>query len=386
MYLINSSAVLFWVSFSVIVYTYLGYPFLLYIYGSLKKCRVNKETITPSVSLIIAAHNEEQNIAEKLQNSLELDYPSEALEIVVASDGSNDQTNDIVASYSGRGVKLLALPRRGKIFALHDAITESKQEILVFSDANTIYNKHALRNLIRNFADPEVGGVCGNQLHLKKDGKDNIAKGERLYWNYDKWLKRMETATGSIVSADGAIYAIRKALYRRPPSSATTDDFALSTGVVEQGFRLVFDSEALAFEEAVPRANEEFRRKVRIINRGLRGIIMRKKLLNPFRYGFYSVVLFSHKLIRRMVPIFLIVLFLSSIILSSTNNHYLLFTIAQAVFYSLAFISYFLRNTPVGQFKVFYIPFFYCLANIASLVAIWKLMSGERIELWQPQR
>jgi len=386
MHSITLSAALFWLSFTIIVFTYFGYPLLLYIYGSLKKCRVHKETITPSISLIIAAHNEEQNIAEKLQNSLELDYPADALKIVVASDGSDDQTNDIVASYSGKGIKLLALPRRGKIFALHDAIADSEQEVLVFSDANTLYHKHALHNLVRNFADPQVGGVCGNQLHLKNAGKDNIAKGEKLYWNYDKWLKTMETATGSIVSADGAIYAIRKVLYRRPPSSATTDDFALSTGVVEQGFRLVFDSDALAYEEAVPRAKEEFWRKVRIINRGLRGIIMRKALLNPFQYGFYSLVLFSHKLIRRMVPIFLITLFLSSVILSSTNKYYLLFTIAQAIFYSLALISYFLRNTSMGQLKVFYIPFFYCLANIASLVAIWKLISGERIELWQPQR
>jgi cellulose synthase/poly-beta-1,6-N-acetylglucosamine synthase-like glycosyltransferase len=196
----------------------------------------------------------------------------------------------------------------------------------------------------------------------------------------------METATGSIVSADGAIYAIRKVLYRRPASSAITDDFALSTGVVEQGYRLVFESDALAYEEAMPRAKEEFWRKVRIMNRGLRGIILRKRLLNPFQYGFYSVVLFSHKLIRRLVPIFLITLFVSNITLSSTNEFYFLFLIAQVVFYSLASISFFLRNTSVGHLKLFYIPFFYCLANIASLVAIWKLVSGERIELWQPQR
>ncbi len=376
----------FWISIIIIFYTYIGFPLLLTIVGYIKNRSVSKAPIQPSVSLIIAAYNEAAGISKKLENSLNLDYPSDKLEIIVASDGSSDETDNIVRSYAEKGIKLMSFPRRGKIFALNDAVSRCTGEILVFSDANTQYHPESIKKLVANFTDPEVGGVCGNQVHTDKLENDNTASGEKLYWSYDKWLKRMETLTGSIVSADGAIYSIRRALFRLPESTAVTDDFAISTGVIDQGYRLVFESEALAAEDAAPEAKKEFGRKVRIMNRGLRGVYLRKNLLNPFNYGFYSVILFSHKLLRRLVPLFLFNLIIMSILLSGESIFFFSFMIAQIVFYVWAGISYKLRDTKLGQHKIFYIPFFYCLANAASLVAIFKLLSGTKIERWQPQR
>lgn len=381
-----SMVILFWLSVATILYAYIGFTLLLFLVGWLKNRQVNKQAVTPPLTLLIAAYNEEKSIAQKIENALSLDYPREQLEIIVASDGSSDRTDEIVQQYHDRGVILMSFPRRGKIFALNDAIAQARGEIIVFSDANTFYDTRALLELAGNFADPEVGGVCGNQGHFKKKTRDNASKGESLYWNYDKSLKRFETRTGSIVSADGAIYAIRKSLYEMPPSTAVTDDFAISTGVIEKGYRLVFDSEARAFEDAMPGAEEEFRRKVRIMNRGLRGVLMRKKLLNPFRYGFYSLTLFSHKVLRRLVPFFLILLFIASLALSAASPFYLAAAVAQGLFYLWAGISYLMRRRNIGGSKLFYIPFFYCMANLAAMVAVLNLLAGKKIELWNPQR
>ncbi len=376
----------FWVSVGAIGYSYAGFSLLLLVWGKLKNRRVYKRPVTPAMSLIIAAYNEEQGIAQKIENSLTLDYPPEFLEIIVTSDGSTDRTNEIVQSFAERGVKLLRFSRRGKIFALRDAVARANGEILVFSDANTEYHPLALRKLAENFADPEVGGVCGNQKHKKHKTGDNASAGEGLYWRYDKWLKQSETLTGSIVSADGAIYAIRKSLFQMPASTAVTDDFAISTAVIEQGYRLVFESDALAYEDPMPSAEKEFSRKVRIMNRGLRGVILRKRLLNPFRHGFYSLVLFSHKILRRLVPFFLIILFCVNLLLINYATFYLATAIAQIAFYGLAIISYFLRRTRLGRAKILFIPFFYCLANAAAFIAVINLLKGKRIERWNPQR
>ncbi|MFQ5627680.1 MAG: glycosyltransferase family 2 protein, partial [bacterium] len=317
--------VIFWLSIFLIIYVYAGFPLLVVLFARLRKYEVRKEAIEPKVSLVIAAWNEERSIAKKLDNALTLDYPKEKLEIIVASDGSDDNTANIVERYRAEGVVLLDLTRRGKIFALNDAVANATGEVIVFSDANSMYAPEAISMLVRNFADESIGGVCGNQVYLKKQkGFDSTSQGESLYWNFDKWVKQKESESGSIVSADGAIYAIRRSLYLPPASAAVTDDFAISTGVVEQGYRLVFESEAIAFEEPMAAATKEFSRKVRIMNRGLRGVILRKRLLNPFQYGFYSVELFSHKVLRRLVPFFLLTAFISNILLSSLATPFLI--------------------------------------------------------------
>ncbi|MEE9169304.1 MAG: glycosyltransferase family 2 protein [bacterium] len=376
----------FWFSMAVLIYVYAGFTLLVIAYARLRNYQVRQRPITPNMTLIIAAFNEEHSISSRIENALNLNYPATKLELIVASDGSTDATEAIAESYAHKGVRLLSLHRRGKIYAVDEAVNRSSGEIIVFSDANTLFQPDALLMLARNFADPEVGGVCGNQIYVEEKCEDGSGKGENLYWSFDKWLKSMESLTGSIVSADGAIYAVRRSLYRMPANTGVTDDFAISTSVVEQGYRLVFEPGAIAYERTSSKAENEFVRKIRIINRGLRGVILRRNLLNPFRYGFYSVTLFTHKILRRTLPIFLLLLLASNVFLFSHGVHYQAALIGQVLFYGFACAGYFLRSRKPGHWKLFYIPFFYCLVNLAALSALFKLLCGKRFELWQPRR
>jgi cellulose synthase/poly-beta-1,6-N-acetylglucosamine synthase-like glycosyltransferase len=376
----------FWLAVASLTYVYAGYPALVAAVGWLRRRDVNKKPITPSVTLIIAAYNEEEGIGQRLGNALTMDYPPDALEIIVASDGSTDGTEEIVQRYADHGVRLLKLPRRGKIYALNTAATQARGEILLFSDANSICEPQALRKLVQNFADVEVGGVVGNTGYTLSSGSESSSRGERLYWNYDSCLKQLESLSGSVVSAHGGMYAIRRDLYRSVPDPAVTDDFAISTAVVEQGRRLVFESEARSYEVAVAKAGREFQRRIRLMTRGLRALLLRKRLLNPFRYGFYSVALFSHKVLRRFQAVGLLILFASSLALGPSGGLYSSAFVAQVAFYGAAGAGYLLRRTQLGHRTYLYVPFFYCMANAAALLAVAKLMLGERIALWEPQR
>jgi len=378
--------VAFWLAVGSLVYAYAGFPALVGAVGWLRRREVNKKPITPSVSLIIAAYNEEESIGRRLRNALALDYPQELLEIIVASDGSTDRTEAIVERTANPCIHLLRLPRLGKIPALNAAVAQARGEILVFSDANSMCDSKALRKLTQNFADAEVGGVVGNTGYFVSPDSESSSRGEDLYWNYDSWLKQLESFSGNVVSAHGGLYAIRRELYIPVSDPAVTDDFAISTAVIEQGRRLVFECEAHSCETAVPKAGREFQRRTRLMTRGLRALLLRKRLLNPFRYGFYSLALFSHKVLRRLLAVALLIVFAGSLALSSGGVLYSFAVAAQVVFYGAAGAGYLLRRTRLGHRKCLYIPFFYCMANAAALVAVAKLMLGERIALWQPQR
>jgi glycosyltransferase involved in cell wall biosynthesis len=382
----TAARIVFWAATAFLAYTYAGYPLLTALWARTRQRRVRKKPITPRVSLVVAAYNEAAGIGAKIENLLAIDYPKESLEVLVASDGSTDGTDAIVARYAPRGVQLLSLPRRGKLHALDAAVNRTRGDILVFSDANTHFDPQALRLLVRNFADPEVGGVCGNQRHVKRRGGDTSGDGERLYWSYDKALKALESRCGSIVAADGAIYAIRRSLYQRPPHAAATDDFVLSTAVIEQGARLVYEPEAVAWENATDDARGEFSRKVRIVTRGWRGIILRRQLLDPRRSGFYAVVLWSHKVFRRLAPVALVALFVSSLLAARHGPVYAWIAAAQLAFYALAVLGALLRGMAAGRHRGLYAPFFFVLANAAALVALLQMLRGRRIESWQPQR
>lgn len=376
----------FWLAIAFLIYAYGGFALLVAAVGLWQRRRVRKLPITPSVSVIIAAYNEEHVIAERLDNALAMDYPRDRLQILVASDGSTDQTDEIVASYAPRGVLLLSLPRRGKIRTLNAAVARATGKILVFTDANIMCRPDTLRALVANFADPSVGGVAGHTTYTLDPSSESSSLGERLYWRYDTWLKKLESQTGSIVSAHGGLYAIRRVLFRPVPDGAVTDDFAISTSVIAQGYRLVFEPDALATEVAVPQAQREFRRRVRLMTRGLRGVFLRRRLLNPRRYGFYSVVLASHKLARRLVPAALGIIAITSVAAWSAGPVYRAAVLGQGLFYGVAAAGYLLRRSPVGRLRLLYIPFYYCMANVACAIAWVHALRGRRIEVWQPQR
>lgn len=369
-----------------LAYAYGGFAAVIALAGWLKPRPVRRAPVTPRASLIIAAYNEEECIEARIHNALAMEYPRASLEIIIASDGSDDRTATIADRYAGHGVRVLRLPRAGKIHALNAAAAAATGDLLVFSDANTMCESGALLALARNFADPTVGGVAGHTGYALETRSESSSRGENLYWEYDTWLKELESLSGSVVSAHGGLYAIRRGLYLPVIDPAVTDDFAISTAVIEQGYRLVFEPQARAIEFAIPEARREFRRRVRLMTRGLRGVLLRRRLLNPARYGFYSLVLFSHKVVRRLAPLALAAIAAASAYLAPASPIYAALFAAQVAFYALAVAGFVLRRRRVGRLKAIYVPFFYCMANLASAVALIELMRGTRIALWQPQR
>lgn len=375
----------FWVTAGVAVYVYAGYPALLAAVAGLLDRRVDRRPITPRLTVIVAAYNEEDVIAEKLENLLASDYPEEPLEILVASDGSDDATEYEAERFADRGVRVLSLPRRGKAHALNVAARHASGEILVFTDANSHLTTGALRALAANFADGEVGGVVGHTGYDVPDDGESSGRGEELYWRYDTWLKKAESRTGSVVSAHGGLYAIRSAHFRPLEDGSVTDDFAISTAVVEQGRRLVFEPGARAVEEAPERAGSEFRRRIRLSVRGFRSLLLRRGLLNPVRHGFYSVVLLSHKVLRRLLPVGLLLMLSTSLALSPGRPLYQVAAALQIVFYGLAAAGYLLRDTSAGSHRLLYVPFYYTLSNAAALTGLYRMARGERITRWDPR-
>ena len=376
---------LFWLGAGTLAYTYVVFPLLVLVRAAVRPRPHRVDDSTPEVTMVIAAHNEAASIGAKLENLLSLDYPEDRLEVVIASDGSDDGTADIVQVYAGRGVRLLSLERVGKAEALNAAVAASSGEILVFSDANSIYAPDALRALVRPFADSAVGGVAGDQRYLASDGADAIAAGEQRYWNLDRALKRAESRAGNTISATGAIYAVRRSLFR-PVAPAVTDDFYISTGVIAEGYRLVFAPDAAAYEPVATTGELEWERKVRVMTRGLRGVLLRRELLDPKRHGFYAIQLLTHKLLRRTMVFPLALTAATAPLLWRRGRVYRAATVAQTCLYGLGAAGMLLARTPVGRRKAVALPAYFCFVNLASLRAVWNVVRGRRIERWAPQR
>jgi cellulose synthase/poly-beta-1,6-N-acetylglucosamine synthase-like glycosyltransferase len=376
---------LFWSATGLIAYTYLLFPLVVILRAAFRPRPHRSDEITPQVTLVISAHNEAASIGGKLENILSLDYPEDRLAVVIASDGSDDGTDAIVRGYAERGVRLVSLPRVGKAAALNAAVAEAGGEILVFSDANSMYARDAIRALVRPFADPSVGGVAGDQRYVSRNGADAVASGEQRYWDLDRILKASESRSGNAISATGAIYAVRRSLFR-PVPAGVTDDFFISTGVIAQGFRLVFAEDAVAFEPVAKKSEIEWGRKVRVMTRGLRAVVLRRELLDPRRSGFYAPQLLTHKLLRRTMVFPLAVVAVTSPLLWRRGRVYRAATRAQVVFYGLGASGLLLRGTRAGRRKLLVLPAFFCFVNAASLRAVWNVVSGHRIDRWEPER
>lgn len=379
------SGLVFFGSLATIAYAYLGFPLLLWLRSRLASHPYRVADHEPTVSLIVCAHNEAAAIGAKLENLCALDYPSDRLELIVASDGSSDGTEDRVRAYADR-VRLLALPRRGKIPTLNAAVAEAQGEILVFSDANSMYARDALRALVRPFAAPEVGGVAGDQRYSGSSRDDEGARGERTYWDLDRRLKQWQSRSGSVTSSTGAIHAVRRGLFA-PVPPGVTDDFWISTNVVARGRRLVFADDAVAWEPASSSGDLEFQRKVRIMTRGLHGVWLMRRLLNPLRHGFYAIQLLSHKLLRRLVFLPLAGLLVTSFLLWDAGPLFRLAALSQAAFYGLAALSAALPRGRGGRLvRLLALPGYFCLVNAAAVLASWNVLRGKRIDRWEPRR
>lgn len=384
MMLQNVLLLLFWGSIITILYCYVGFPLLLVARGILVGSRKIRKRPNPfpRISVIIAVYNEADVILKKIENILASNYPTKQLEIIVASDGSTDGTNDLVASFNVPEVRLLALPRQGKNIAINEAVRTAQGEILVFTDADTILHRDSLQNLVASFSDPEIGGVSGDFRHASQNVKQ---EGERAYWNYDRILKRLQSENGSVSGATGQLYAIRRTLFSPVPITVT-DDFFSAMQVVSSRHRLIFEPRAVAYGPMASSAQAEFRRKVRIITRGLHGIWFMRHLLNPFSYGFFAIQLFTHKLLRRLVVIPLILLAASAPLLWQAGWLYQAATVTQFAFHAIALAGFALQNTRLGQTKFFGIPFHFDLVYYASLIAIFNNLLGNHYSTWRPER
>jgi glycosyltransferase involved in cell wall biosynthesis len=374
----------FWGALVTIAYTYVGFPLLVFARARLRPRPARAAPIEPTVSVVLAARNEASVIEARLANLTTLDYPAGRLEVIVASDGSEDATVEISRRYADRGVRVLDLGRVGKADALTKAVAAASGEILVFTDANTVFEPGALRALVAPFADPEVGGAAGDQRYLPAVGGTDAA-GERSYWDLDRRVKLAESAAGSTVAATGAIYAIRHELFE-PVRSGVTDDFITSTAVIARGRRLVFVPDAVAWEPVAASNRLEYGRKVRIMTRGLRGVADRRSLLDPRRSGFYAIQLASHKVLRRMMALPLLVVAATAPLLWGQGLVYRLTTLGAATVASLGAVGLAAPRSRLGRHRMAALPAFFLLVNVASLEAAWNLVSGRRIDRWEPRR
>jgi len=375
---------IFWLSVAAIGYAYVGYPVLLVVLSRLRPKPVKSGHWTPSVTVIIAAYNEERDLAAKLENTLALDYPPSQLEIIVTSDCSSDRTDEIARSFAARGVRLHRQEERhGKTAAQNAAVTKARGEIIVFSDATTHYRPDVLRLMIPAFADSSVGCVTGRVIY--QDDKDsNVGSGTQSYWNYEFFLKKHESAVCSLIGVCGCMYAVRASAYI-PLYNEACSDFIIATTMVEQGLRAVYVPEAVCTEEPNRQAKRELAARVRIISQTFSDLWRNRAVLNPFRSGFYAVQLWSHKLMRYLVPVFLIAIFFASAFLATRNAFYAAVFVMQVAFYLAALVSWILEKLGVTS-GLLALPQYFVITNLASLIAFVKFLTGERYTRWEPSR
>ncbi len=374
---------IFWISVLILVYTYIGYPAIIALLTRLKPRKVNNQRMSklPKVSLVIAAHNEEKVIRQKIENSLSIDYPEELISIIIVSDGSLDRTNEIVNEFaSNPKVRLIQYqPRQGKAHALNLGVARSKSEIIVFSDANIWYEPDSIRMLVRNFSDPPIGCVCGKVLLQKPQGSTEPL-GEGAYMKYERFIHQTESRFHTMIGTDGAMYAIRRELFRPIPEDAIVDDFIIAMSVLEKNYRIFYEPEATGCEEAASSVSQEFKRKVRMIAGGFQAIGILGAVLNPLLHPIVFFQFVSHKLLRWLAPIFMLGVFITNIFLLS-NRFYQVMLFGQLLFYSIAIIATLQEN--LRKRALFYFPYYFCSLNLAATVGLKRFLTGNQPVKWE---
>jgi len=370
--------ILFWVAASLVVYTYFGYPLVLWVFAKIRSRRVLTKEFYPSVSLIIAARNEADKIRHKLDQTLALDYPAARREILVASDASDDATDEIVKEYGGHGVQLVRAPqRRGKEYVQGLAVSVATGDILVFTDAATILEPDALWRLVTNFADPTVGAVRTEDLIV--DGDDNPT-GEGLYVMYEMWVRRLEGRFHSLVGLSGSCFAIRKELCTNW-SPVLASDFMGALRAARHGYRSISDPSALGRFVTLVSPQAEMRRKIRTFLRGITVLMANLDLLNPVRYGRFAFQLASHKLLRFVMPFLLLAILTTSVLLRREPLYRPVFW-AQVGFYAFAaaggIVGRLQRNRVVRA------AYFFVMVQWAMLRAWGKYAMGQQQLTWEP--
>lgn len=372
---------IFLAAVGLIAYCYIGYPLLLGIWNSVIRSRpvtAGASDELPFVSLIIAAYKEESIILQRVQNALFMDYPADRMEILIGCDGNEDSTGDLVRTVDDPRVRLLQFPqRRGKPSVLNDCVAEARGEIIAFSDANTFWNRDALKRLVRHFADKRVGGVCGQLLLIDPDSGENV---DGLYWRYENFLKRCEGRLGALLGVNGAIYALRRDQWEPIPANAIVDDFLIGMRVHLHRKQLIFDESAIANEESAPTLQAEFHRRARIGAGGFQSLCWLLPLLNPLR-GRVAFAFWSHKVMRWFCPLLMLAAFVSNAFLLSTLAYQWLF-IGQCLFYLGAVASRSLPGNGFGM-RLARLAAMFLSMNLALAVGFWRWLSNRQSGAWK---
>jgi cellulose synthase/poly-beta-1,6-N-acetylglucosamine synthase-like glycosyltransferase len=363
-----------------VVQPYFIYPLSIYIIGLFKRNKSGKDASGISVTVIITAFNEEKRIESKIKNTIETDYPKERMQIIVASDGSTDRSNEIINTFHDHGVELLSIvERRGKESAQREALKHARGEIIVFTDVATMLEKNAIGQIVSNFADPTIGCASSEDRLVGKDGK---LSGENIYVRYEMWLRRLESRVGSPVGLSGSFFAARKSVCE-DFSGDMDSDFRTLLNSVKQGMRGTCDQQAVGYYLDLSDQRREFDRKVRTVLRGLTVFFRNIEFMNIFRYGIFSYQLFCHKLLRWLVPFFMIILFVVNIPLALTSNKYAALLAMQCVFYGVAIFSLF-HDLYSSRITFIKIPVYFVTVNASILVAWFRYLTGQRVLVWTP--
>ena len=391
--LITLLKVAFFFFLFLVFYTYIGYGIVLW--GIIKVKRLFNPNSAqeppspekwPEVTVLVAAYNEEDWIEEKIQNCLELDYPTDKLKLFFVTDGSNDDTPQKIKAYPSENhhLELFHQPeRRGKIAAVERVMPLVTTPIVVYTDANTLVNSEGIKNIIRHYQNPKVGAVAGEKRIKQKQKDQASSAGEGFYWKYESTLKRWDSELYSVVGAAGELFSIRTSLFESVPPDTIIEDFFMTLRIAQKGYRVIYEPDAYAIETSSASVKEELKRKIRIAAGGLQAIYRLRPLLNIFRYGMLSFQYISHRVLRwTITPVALLLLFAINIPLAIySGTFFQLALAAQILFYLLAFLGYLMEKRQL-KFKVLFIPYYFCIMNYAVFMGFFRIISGRQSVLW----
>lgn len=378
---------LFWACVTLVIYTYVGYGFILFLIVKIRGSKISPAIYQipndyPSITHIIAAFNEEEYIEEKIENSLALDYQKEKNIIWVVTDGSNDSTPELVKKY--KQVRLFhQTERRGKIHAVNRVMKLVETPITIYSDANTVLNHDSLKKITRHYQDLQVGCVSGEKRIRQEEADKASSAGEGIYWKYESFLKKYDYRLYSVVGAAGELFSIRTSLFKQILEDTLIEDFYLSLSIAQKGYKIAYEPEAYAMENSSDSIREESKRKIRIAAGGHQAISRLRSLLNIFKYGWLSFQYISHRVLRwTITPIALLAMFVLNILLYDLNALYQSLMWAQFTFYVLAFIGYIFQQRQI-KVKVLFVPFYFAFMNLSVFLGFFRFIRGNQSVLWE---
>ncbi|MES2332686.1 MAG: glycosyltransferase family 2 protein [Bacteroidota bacterium] len=377
--------IIFWISLLIIFYTYIGYGMVLYVL--IRIFRRSKPLVQdqelPTLTVMVAAYNEEDFIRKKIENTLHLEYPSGKIRYIFVTDGSTDRTVEIIKEYPS--IQLLHSDgRTGKIAAVHRAMQYVETEVVVFTDANTLLNTSALPKMARHYADKKIGAVSGEKRVEISETADATAA-EGFYWKYESKLKMWDSILYSLVGAAGELFSIRTDLYQPVPSNSLLDDFMISMRIAEKGYRILYEPEAYAMEKSSASISEELKRKVRISAGGIQSVIWLRSMLLPFKNPVLTWEYISHRVLRwTITPFLLLLAFVLNIwiVVSGASLLYIFLLVCQVIFYGLAVTGWVMESREI-RIKVLFIPYYFCLMNYAVIAGIIRYMSTTQTGVWE---